>query len=349
MLGAASITGLIGLSLTLGAFLAGLAVSGTPFRHQVQMETGPFRGLLLSFFFMSVGLSVEIGVLATYWPLALAGAASIILVKSVFGIIAARLNGWTAPGSLRLGFLLAQGSEFTLVVLSILVMTTDVIPPLFETITVASVALSLALAPSWSSLGIWLSRRLAERMKEALPPATGDDLIDRRKPIVIFGLTPAGRLVVDALKDHDLPFVAFDADPQRFMSAVADGYQVSFGDAANLRLIEAAGAADAQAVVIGAPRYEVSRDLTPAVERQFPSLTRFVSVDDPEDQQRFSELGMRAWLSKSAPSGIEMAADVLRHQGISDERVVEWISREADRFDTDDMSDTIIGAMDEAA
>lgn len=335
VLGAASATAQIGLSLTLGAFLAGLAVSGTAFRHQVQMETGPFRGLLLSFFFMSVGLSVDLGVLARYWPLVIAIAAAILIVKTLFGFVAARINKWSNPGSVQLTFLLAQGSEFTLVVLSILTATSDTVPPLVATILVSSIALSLAIAPFWAGGGMRLSRKVASVFRGQTRPVNEITPIGPSRPVIIFGMTPAGRLAADALSDFGIPHVCLDAEPDRFVSAIADGYKVSFGNAANLRLVEAVAGPEPRAVVIGAPRYETSRDLTPAVQREFPDTPRFVAVDNEADRQRFSALGMRAWLAMGKPTGIEMAADVLRQLGVDEEKVVDWMSREADRFDVE--------------
>ncbi|GGB66104.1 cation:proton antiporter domain-containing protein [Henriciella pelagia] len=333
VLGAASATAQLGLSLTLGAFLAGLAVSGTSFRHQIQMETGPFRGLLLSFFFMSVGLSVDLDVLASQWPLVIAIALSILLIKTVFGFAAARLNKWSNPGSVQLTFLLAQGSEFTLVVLSILTSVTGMVPPFVATISVAAVALSLAVAPFWAAGGMKLSRKVASLFAGQTRPDNEITPISPDRPVIIFGMTPSGRLTADALSDHDIPHVCLDAEPDRFVSAIADGYTVSFGNAANLRLVEAIAGPNPRAVVIGAPRYDVSRDLTPAAQREFPNTPRFVAVDNEADRQRFSDLGMRAWLSMGKPVGIEMAADVLRQLGIEEKQVAEWVSREADRFD----------------
>ncbi|WP_300389944.1 cation:proton antiporter [Henriciella sp.] len=335
VLGAASATAQIGLSLTLGAFLAGLAVSGTAFRHQIQMETGPFRGLLLSFFFMSVGLSVDLGVLATRWPLVIAIAAAILLIKTVFGFVAARLNKWSNPGSVQLTFLLAQGSEFTLVVLSILTASTGAVPDEIATIAVAAIALSLAVAPFWAAAGMRLSRKVASVFKGQTRPVNEITPTAPDRPVIIFGMTPAGRLAADALADFSIPHVCLDAEPDRFVSAIADGYKVSFGNAANLRLVEAVAGPNPRAVVIGAPRYETSRDLTPAAQREFPETPRFVAVDNEADRQRFSALGMRAWLSMGQPTGIEMATDVLRKMGVDEQKVAEWMSREADRFDVD--------------
>lgn len=329
VLGAAAATAAAGLSLTLGAFLAGLTVSGTPYRHQIQTETGPFRSLLLSFFFISVGLMLDLGQVIAQLPLVLCVALGILLLKTAGGFAAARLNGWTVPGGTQLAFLMAQGSEFTLVVLAMAAVTAN-LPPLIETILVAGVAVSLAIAPVWAGLGMRVARKLAARLRES---GAATETVSVGRPVVVFGMTPAGRLAADALRDHDVPFVALDSDPDRFLSAVADGYVVSFGDAANLKLIQAIGAADARAIIIGAPRYEVSRGITPAVQRDFPGIERFVAVDNQEDFQRFTSLGMRAHLTAGMPTGIELAADMLTRLGIDETRVSAWISSEMDRFD----------------
>lgn len=339
VLGAASATAQIGLSLTLGAFLAGLAVSGTAFRHQIQSETGPFRGLLLSFFFMSVGLSVDLDVVATQWPVILGVAAAILLVKTLFGFVAARLNSWSNPGSVQIAFLLAQGSEFTLVVLSLLAAATDAVPSAIATVAVSAIALSLAVAPFWAAAGMKLSRKVAAVFKGQTRPINETTPIAPDRPVIIFGMTAAGRLAADALSDFDIPHVCLDAEPERFVSAIADGYRVAFGNAANLRLVESVAGPNPRAVVIGAPRYETSRDLTPATQREFPDTPRFVAVDNEADRERFAALGMRAWLSIGAPKGIEMAADILRQLGIAEAKVSEWMSREADLFEVDSPAD----------
>lgn len=349
VLGAASATAQLGLSLTLGAFLAGLAVSGTAFRHQIQTETGPFRGLLLSFFFMSVGLSVDLTVLESQWPIVILIAFAILSIKTAFGYAAARVNRWSNPGSVQLSFLLAQGSEFTLVVLSILTVTSGLVPPLVETVSVAAIALSLAVAPAWAAGGMKISRKVAAMLKGQTRSDNEMQSITPERPVIIFGMTPAGRLSADALALHDIPHVCLDAEPDRFVSAIADGYNVSFGNAANLRLIEAIAGPSPRAVVIGAPRYEVSRDLTPATQREFPNTPRFVSVDNEADRQRFADLGMRAWLAMGKPHGIEMAADVLRHLGVDEQEVASWMSREADRAQADEPAPEPVEKIDTEA
>ena len=351
VLAAACATAMIGLSLTLGAFLAGLAVSGTPFRHQVQTEMGPFRGLLLSFFFISVGLSIDLPGLLRNLPLVVIGAFGILTVKTALGYIAARMNGWSVPGATQLATLLAQGSEFTLVILSLASITANMPPALMGSL-IAAIALSLALAPSWAMLGGKLSRELARR-KQVTMETSGEPAGER--PVIVIGMSAAGRLAVDALIDFDIPYIATDGDPDRFLSAVADGYNVSFGDAANMKLIEAVGGSNARAVVLGKARYEVSKEVTPSIDRRFPDLVRLVAVETIHDLDRYLELNIRAHLVAGEPKGIEMVADMLRVLGVPDKELTDWLSREADLFtigdasDRQDKSDEEEAVVDEAA
>ena len=351
VLAAACATAMIGLSLTLGAFLAGLAVSGTPFRHQVQTEMGPFRGLLLSFFFISVGLSIDLPGLLRNLPLVVIGAFGILTVKPALGYIAARMNGWSVPGATQLATLLAQGSEFTLVILSLASITANMPPALMGSL-IAAIALSLALAPSWAMLGGKLSRELARR-KQVTMETSGEPAGEQ--PVIVIGMSAAGRLAVDALIDFDIPYIATDGDPDRFLSAVADGYNVSFGDAANMKLIEAVGGSNARAVVLGKARYEVSKEVTPSINRRFPDLVRLVAVETIHDLDRYLELNIRAHLVAGEPKGIEMVADMLRVLGVPDKELADWLSREADLFtigdasDRQDKSDEEEAVVDEAA
>ncbi|MEM1152128.1 MAG: cation:proton antiporter [Pseudomonadota bacterium] len=357
-LGAALVTDVAIGSLTLGAFLAGLAISGTAYRHQVVTESGPFRGLLLSFFFINVGLLIDVPELLANLPLVIAAALGILVVKTVLGFIAARACGWSVPGGTQLSFLLAQGSEFTLVALSILGAISvqlvanggeALMDPLLNTVLVAATALSLAAAPFWADGGMHLARRLAERLRKDAANAAAAPNQSGARPVIVFGMTPTGRLAIDALKDNDLPYIALDNDPERFLAATADGYTVAFGDAANLRLIEAIGANRARALVIGQPRYSVSAQITPLVNARFPDMKRFVALRDEDDVERFSALGIRSYHIMADPPGIEMVADLLRDLGVGDDAIIDWMKTEAERFDIDDMSDEVIESIDENA
>lgn len=330
---AAAATGALGLSLTLGAFLAGMAISDTPYRHVIQTEVTPFRGLLLSFFFMNVGLMIDMPSVLGALPLVIGVALAILLTKTLFIFIAAKLNRWSTPGATQLAFLLAQGSEFTLIVLTLASIREGVSGSL-TAVLIAATALSLAAGPIWTGIGMRVARYIARwqatHKGESDSPATQPT---RSADVIVYGMTNAGRIAVDALSDNGIAFVALDSDPDRFVRASADGYDVSFGDASDLRLIKALGMDNPRAIVIGYSRLETARSMTPSVKSVWPDLKRFVAVATPEERDAHKALDMRAHITSGPMGAIDLAADLLRTLGIEDEKVAAWIEQEVARMD----------------
>lgn len=334
---AAVTTGSIGLSLTLGAFLAGMAIADTPYRHTIQTEVAPFRGLLLSFFFVNVGLMIDVPSLAVNLPIIVGIAIGIILIKTLITYAVARVYGRTAPGATQLSFLMAQASEFTLVVLSIAAirMTT---PGNWVSILVAATALSLALAPFWAGLGMRISHSLAQRLATSRSTESDDDAsATPHSPVsvIVYGMTETGRTVLDALSALHVPHVALDANTDRFINAVSDGYSVSYGDTKDFRLLETLGATAARVIVLGEPRYAVSSQISEEVAERFPALHRFVAVNDPAEKHMHETLGMTARVVQSKMDAVALSADVLRHLSVPDEKIAKWMETEIDRIERD--------------
>ncbi len=320
VLASAAATAQLGLSLTLGAFLAGMAVSDSPYRQVVQHEVKPFLGLLLGLFFITVGMRIDVRYVFGEWPIVLLAAAVLLIVKTGMTFAAARLAGWSLPGATQLAFLLAQGSEFALVVMAVSNLA-GVAPPLWSGVVVAAVTVSLVAAPFWSALGMWLARRLAERSRDE-PVESGV-----HPPVLVFGMTPAARFAVDALRDHNIPYMAVDSDPERFASASSDGYDIVYGDARDRALMESLGADRARAIVMGSPR----AGLAPQMADGALGPARFIAVDSPADRAEQSAQGLRAHLALAEPKGIELAADLLSEMGVPPADIASWIQDQAER------------------
>lgn len=277
-------TGMAGLSLTLGAFLGGMAVADSRYRILVQTEIDAFRGLFMSFFFISVGLSIDPAQLVRDWQLVVAMTLGVIAAKCAFNVIAALLNRWSVPGSIQLGFLLGQGSEFTLVLLA-LPAVAGLAEPRLVSAMVTAIAISLAATPFVSNLG----RKLAGRLRAGPPDAkmAGDSA-----PVVIIGMTPAGRAVADALAYNDVDYLALEADHDRFQMALADGYHVHRANPADPRSWDAIGMDRRQVLVIATGVTDVSRELTPLIETRALTMTRIIAVPGAEDIDDMAALGM---------------------------------------------------------
>ncbi len=277
-------TGMAGLSLTLGAFLGGMAVADSRYRILVQTEIDAFRGLFLSFFFISVGLSINPALLVRDWPLVLGVTAGLIALKCAANVAAGLLNRWSAPGSIQLGFLLGQGSEFTLVLLA-LPAVAGLAEERLVSALVTAIAISLAVTPLVSNIG----RKLAGRLRAGPPDAklAGDDA-----PVLIIGMTPAGRAVADALAYNAVGYLALEPDHDRFQLALADGYHVHRANPADPRSWDPIGIGRREVLVVATGQVEASRELTPLVQERMPDVTRVIAVPGADAVEEFGALGM---------------------------------------------------------
>ncbi len=292
-------TGVAGLSLTLGAFLGGMAVADSRYRIMVQTEIDAFRGLFLSFFFISVGLSIDTLILANNWMLAVAGAAALIALKCLLNVVAGLANRWSAPGSIQLGFLLGQGSEFALVIFALptVAALVDPIEPRFLPILVTAIAISLAVTPLISNIG----RRLAGKLRRgpADEKMAGDDAA-----VVIVGLGPSGRAVADALALNDIGYLAVESETQRFEIAQADGYHVHHAVAADPRSWDALGMVKREVVLVSTGNVQLTRELSPLVKERLPDVQRIISVRGSSEAQMLHDTGARV-IDVTAPGGLE--------------------------------------------
>jgi CPA2 family monovalent cation:H+ antiporter-2 len=295
-------TGIAGLSLTLGAFLGGMAVADSRYRIMVQTEIDAFRGLFLSFFFISVGLSIDPVTLAQNWVLVIAAAAALIAVKCGLNVIAGLANRWSVPGSIQLGFLLGQGSEFALVLFALPALA-GLVEPRLISILVTAIAISLAVTPPVSNIG----RRLAGKLRRG--PAdrklAGDDA-----PVVIIGLGEAGRAVADALDYNEIAYLGLEPRTDIFEEALADGYNALHANPADPRSWDAIGMEKRDVVVIATGNVDISRELTPLVEERLPGIARILAVPGASDIEEFDALGMVP-VDMSASGGRERIIDAV--------------------------------------
>lgn len=321
VLTAAAATAGVGLSLTAGAFLAGMALSETQYRHVIQAEIKPFQSLLLGLFFMSVGMGVDLGGVLARWPAVLLVAAGILLIKSGLIFVSARLSKRNEPVSAQLGFLLSQGSEFTLVVVALPAVASSM-PGTWSSLLVSAVAVTMVAAPVWTNLGVRLAHWIAARSKADLPAAPEHDL---GPPVLILGMSEETRLAADALRDHDIHYVALEADPEQFVSAASDGYDVVYGDPRDGRLLQMTNASSPRAIVHALARQPMPPGLLqPAAPGDDPP-PRFISVPDQSARIRNASLGLRAHVSAAKPAGVEMTTDLLTWLGVEQAEITEWL------------------------
>lgn len=328
-LAAGAATGTIGLSLTLGAFLGGMIIAETPYAAVIQSEIKPFRGLLLGFFFISVGMSLDFPTLLRFWPAVIGVAALMLAIKIVTNALASLAFRWSVPGSTQLGFLLAQGSEFAFVILSLPTMR-QLVGQETASVLIAAVALSLAVTPSLAEAG----RSLAGGMRRRRARVADPELQKREEdaPVFIAGMGRTGRTLADGLREFGIGYSAIERDEQRLREAVADGYVVVFGDFGDSRIWEPLALHGRRLTVLTAPSYEVSSGLTGIVRALYPDARRIAVVQSAEEAELFRSLGVEPVIDRSVPPGLDLAAAVLTELGIEAERIGDWIDQSRRRM-----------------
>src|SRR4051794_9306701 len=317
------------LSMSLGAFLGGMIVAQLPFKASIRSEIGPFRGLLVSFFFIWVGASLDRSAIAEAWPAIVALALGIVVLKSIGNVAASLAFRWSVPGSIQLGVLLAGGSEFAFVIFAMPGVRASVGQTLVTEL-VAAVALTLALTPALGFLGRSAAGRLrlrAERRAQAEMIPVG-----QTNPVLLIGMGDVGRTIADALEEFDIGYDAVERNGARLRSAVADGYNAFFGDAADTRLWRVFDLEGRKYSVMTAASVEAARDWIPTARVMFPKLHRLWVARTDDEAAQLNELGLEAVVANDEVPGIEAAEILLAAFGMRPDRISSWSMRQRARI-----------------
>lgn len=338
VLATAAATEFIHLSLTLGAFLAGMVISETPYRHVIQTEVKPFRGLLLGFFFVTVGMALDTEVLLGQWWKVLLIAITIISVKVSLIMLAARLLKTPTRDSIQIGVLISQGSEFAFVIFAML-SNQNALASHHSALLISAVVVSMALTPPLVGLQRKIAKKWADQewFLSKKQVHTGNKLVEKTQhtengvDIIIVGMGEIGLRVANALDAHGMSYRGVENNHTRFLEARTNGYSVGFGDATDLRMMDTIKMSQTKAIVITFINYAVASQLAPIVLQRHPGLRLMISVDTEEQKMQFDALGMVAIIERSFPDGLDTAAAVLYEHDIDEQKIQQWLERQQDK------------------
>lgn len=317
----AAATHAAGLSAALGAFLAGLLFAETEFRHEIEVDIEPFKGLLLGLFFMSVGMVIDLGaiVAAPLWTgLSILG---LFLLKA--GLIAglARLFAFTTPQAAEIGLLLGQGGEFAFVVLA-LAMNHALLPEPTAQFMLVVVAATMFITPLVARLarvlGRWLARRDAGDGTIDLP----GDLTDH---VVLAGYGRTGALLAALLDRQRIPHVALDLDIRRIADARATGAPVWHGDASKPAILERLCIDAASALVVTTDDAAAAERIVRTARQRCANLPIVARARDGGHARRLREVGASDVVPEVFEAGLEVGRMTLQHAGLPAEAVRELI------------------------
>ena len=326
-LGVSYLTELSGLSLALGAFVAGMLIAETEYRYQVEEDIKPFRDILLGFFFVTIGMRLDVSVLTEQFTLVLVFGIFLVLGKALLMFAIARLFQYKSGESLRSAVALAQGGEFGFVLLA-LAGNLDLIAPQVEQSAIAAVLLSMLVSPFLIPRSDWLVRKLirADWMMQAadLHQILVSSML-RSEHVLICGYGRSGQALARLLERESIPVFALDLDPERVREAAAAGDAVVFGDAAKKEVLLAAGLMRAKALVITYSDTHSSIRILQVVQQLRPDLTVIVRTVDDSDIDLLREAGADEVVSEVMEGSLMLASQALMALGVPLNRVLRRI------------------------
>jgi CPA2 family monovalent cation:H+ antiporter-2 len=331
-LGLAWLTELAGLSLALGAFIAGMLISETEYKHQVETDIRPFHDVLLGLFFITIGMLLDWRLVLERWPLVLLLVTAPVLFKLFLITLLAKSLGATAGVSLRTGLYLAQAGEFGFVLLT-LASENALVPPELLNPVLASMVLSMLATPFMVMYSNRIVMKLVstEWLQQSLQMTTiARKSINANKHVIICGYGRCGQNMARVLDAEGIPYMALDLDPDRVRKAAAAGDSVVFGDAARLQALIAAGLARASAVVVTYLDVPGALKVLAHTRSHAPQVPVIVRTQDDHDLERLREAGATEVVPEAIEGSLMLASHALALVGVPMRRVIRLVQDQRD-------------------
>ena len=330
VIGAGLVSAMVGLSMALGAFIAGLLLAETEYRHEVEVTIEPFKGLLLGLFFLSVGIGLDLSLLAAR-PLVIVGTTLGLIALNasvVFGL--ARLFGLAWRSAAETALLLAAGGEFAFVILSEAMGAGVVDRALGQAVQVSS-TLSMMCIPFLAGLGLKIGGRKVAG--EALATDPGPILDEAAPPrVLVVGYGRVGRLVGEMLTRHEIPWVAAERDPKLVEAGRRGGEQLYYGDASRPEFLKRCGLETAPALVVTMDAPDGVETIVATARGLRPDLTIVARARDARQAQRLYELGATDAVPETVEASLQLSEAVLVEIGVPMGLIIASIHERRDAF-----------------
>ncbi|WP_303983841.1 monovalent cation:proton antiporter-2 (CPA2) family protein [Dongia mobilis] len=313
LLGLGWITREAGMSMGLGAFLAGMLLAGTPYRHQIEADIQPFRGLLLGLFFVTVGMTFDLAAVAANIVPIIGITLIFVLIKVLLTALVARAFGLKSDTGLRAALILAQGSEFGFVLTSLAgiggILSGGTILNLN-----AAIVLSIALTPALATLGRYAASYIRDR-RGRRASSLADESEHLAEHVLVAGYGRVGQAICRLLDNAEIGYVVLDLNVQRVIRARARGLPVYFGDASRIDVLRAAGVERASLAVIAIDSPAMAERMAAALHEIVPNLVIVARAWDAGHAQRLAHLGVNEAIPEDIEIGLGLGSAMLRRLG----------------------------------
>ncbi|MDT7041750.1 monovalent cation:proton antiporter-2 (CPA2) family protein [Candidatus Nitronereus thalassa] len=314
VLGAAWLMEQVHLSMALGAFLTGLLLSDSEYRHQIEAAILPLREFLLGLFFMSVGMSVDFGFIHQQGSSLVLLVISVMIIKALVLLIICRVSGHTREDSIRVALLLPQCGEFCFVLFGLAVAKGVMTHELFQVLLIL-IAMTMFFTPildlASSRLIHWFRQPSGTPMEK--PPLSQD------QHVIIAGFGRVGQTVAKMLHIQNVPYQAFDVNPAKVDIGRKQGYDVYFGDVSQAEVLQAAGAGHAKLVVLTVDDPRIAEKTVSAIRYLYPSLPIEARAHDLPHGHFLKQLGADRTVPETIEASLELGRSALIYGGIGEQ------------------------------
>jgi monovalent cation:H+ antiporter-2, CPA2 family len=333
-------TASVGLSPIVGALLAGLIIAETEYRGEVEILIEPFKGLALGVFLITVGMSIDLRVIAAYWQQLAIAVVGVLLVKAIVTGLLLRVAGARRGTAAEAGVLMASPSETTLIVLAAAVQA-QLIQATTAQFWQIVTAIGLTITPLLAKLGHTMARHIEMRASDAAPIDQSDIANDRT---VIFGYGRVGEIVADMLKEHDQPFVAVESNVDVVMQARRAGVPIVFGDVGRPELLDRLRLGHARALILTMDDPVLAVQIVRRVHGWVPDLTIIARARDTDHAAELYRGGATLAVPEALESSLQLSEALLVDLGIAMGHVIASIHGKRDELRSRIMEE---GGLDE--
>lgn len=309
VLGLAWLTESVGLSMALGAFLAGLLVAETEFQHQVELDVRPYKLLLMGLFFMTIGMKIDLAFILGHAPNILLGALALLAIKAAVLFFILRSFRYTRRTSFHTGMLLAQGGEFGFILFTLAGQVGVLDMNLVKSLLLV-IAITMAMTPLLDTLGAQFEKRWWRRMRTT-PEQLAREAQDLAGHVVIAGYGRMGQFIARIMAEEKIPFIALDTDPREVAAGRRRHHPVYFGNAARADVLEAMGVSRAEALVITLHDPIAAEQLLQVMRASHPQLPIFVRAHDGPQCERLNGQGATYAVPELEVSSMRLLAHLL--------------------------------------
>ncbi|WP_264719087.1 monovalent cation:proton antiporter-2 (CPA2) family protein [Wolbachia endosymbiont (group A) of Lasioglossum morio] len=326
VLGAAFITEQFHLSLALGAFVAGLLVAETEYRHSVEHAVLPFKDLFLGLFFMTVGMSINTELLLNKLPLITLLSIILIVLKTSIIYILCRFFGFKSAPAIQAGLLLSQGGEFAFILFR-LADELNVLPSEIAQVLMMVTTVTMAFTPLLSGLGDWIASSFSTEKTILDDEAVETDTQDLYNHVIVAGFGRVGYMVTKMLTAEHLSYVVVDIQSKIVKEGKSDSFPIYLGDVTRCEILKSVGIERAQALVISIKNEVTIKKVVSLVAANFPHVNIVIRLPDLSNVEVYRDLGASKIIPETSEIGLQLGGAALSLSGISESGVTSLKSR----------------------